>query len=157
MGFVMLIVGLLMIITGARGTYAQFGTQFASEFQSTGTFGQPGYHPGFQIWLLAIGIVGAIGYVKELQLISRAFMTLIIISIFLSQKGFFAQFQAALSSGPKQPNAIPSQSNTASPTNPSGGPTINLGPLGSINENPIVPGGLTDRFLGLFGAGSTSQ
>jgi hypothetical protein len=106
MGFALILIGLLMVVTGGRGTYAQFGSQIASEF--TGT-------PNFGIWIIAIGTIGAVGYIQKLQTISRLLMTLILLSIFLSHKGFFAQFQAALKAGPKAPNALASQT-AVSPT-----------------------------------------
>lgn len=99
MGFVLLITGLLMVITGARGTYAQFGSQVASEFT--------GWPNSFLPWLVSIGAIGAVGYIQALQTLSRWLMALIVLSIFLSNKGFFAQFQSALASGPRAPNAVP--------------------------------------------------
>lgn len=99
MGFVLVIIGLLMVITGARGTYAQFGAQVASEFTA-----QPGGGPSFTTWLLAIGAVGALGYIPTLQIISRWLMALVVISLFLSQKGFFAKLQTALNTSPTPPN-----------------------------------------------------
>jgi len=47
----------------------------------------------------------------------------------------------------------PASSSTGS-ANPSGGATLNLGPLGTINLNPLVPGGAASNFLkGIFGGG----
>ena len=108
MGFALLLTGLLMVITGARGTYPQFGSQIASEFEGQGSF---------TYWLIAVGSVGALGYINALRTISRWLMALIILSIFLSHKGFFAQFQSALAAGPTQPNAIPAQQSTTNTYN----------------------------------------
>lgn len=122
MAFPLIIVGLLMVITGARGTYAQFGTLIASEFQGSNNF---------LYWILALGSVGAVGYIPALRTPSRLLMTLILISLFLSHKGFFAQFQSALKTGAKPPTPVaPSGSaGTAAVTTPSGsgtfgGPTL---------------------------------
>jgi hypothetical protein len=153
MGLPLLIIGLLMVITGGRGTYAQFGSQVASEFQGPNSF---------TYWLLAIGILGAVGYIKPLQKISRLLMALVLIVIFLANKGFFAKFTQALQTGPTQPNAIPANSSFGAttspgvtPTNPSGGSVINFGPLGTINTNPIVPGGTMDQIIQFFGGGGS--
>jgi hypothetical protein len=105
MGFALLFIGLLMIVTGARGTYAQFGTQLASEFQGQNNF---------TYWIIALVALGALGYIKPVQTISRLLMTLVIIVLFLAHKGFFQQFQAALAAGPKQPNALPAGATTSS-------------------------------------------
>jgi hypothetical protein len=107
MGLPLLIIGLLMVITGGRGTYAQFGSQVASEFQ--------GGKGSFTYWILAIGAIGAVGYVPQLQTVSRWMLTLVIVSLFLSHKGFFAQFQAALAAGPTAPNAVPQSSGFSIP------------------------------------------
>lgn len=105
-----------MIVTGARGTYAQFGQQIASEFQGQNNF---------TYWLLAIVAVGSLGYVSALQTLSRYLLALVILSLFLSHKGFFAQFSAALKTGPTPPNPV--GSSASGPTNAvgvPGGPTL---------------------------------
>lgn len=146
MGFALVIIGLLMVVTGSRGTYAQFGTQLATDVR--------GYAPQG----IAVIAVGAIGYVSALQQISRWILAFVIIVIFLAQNkgtsGFFQQFQSALNAGPQQPAAIPQQSSGPTAANPSGAPVINLGPLGTINTNPVAPGSFADTVLNWFGAGS---
>ena len=123
MGLVLLIAGLLMVITGARGTYAQFGSLVAGEFQGPNNF---------VYWALALGGLGLVGYIPKLQTVSRLLMTLVLLTLILSHKGFFAQFQAALKAGPKQPNALPSQ-----PALPQGSPQSMLGAQG---QSPGIPG-----------------
>ncbi len=143
MAIPLLIIGLLMVITGGRGTYAQFGSQVASEFQGQNSF---------TYWLLAIGILGAVGYITPLQKISRMLMALVILVIFLANKGFFAKFTAALKQGPVKPNALPQSSGAgilspqmtspgSSSTNPSGGNVVDFGSAGTLNINPIDPNG----------------
>lgn len=55
----------------------------------------------FVYWVLAIVILGSLGYIKELQPFSRAFLALVIVVLFLHNKGFFAQFQSAVNSTTK--------------------------------------------------------
>lgn len=97
MGFVLLIVGLLMIVTGARGTYAQFGSQLASDFTGQGNF---------TWWIVSVGAVGSIGYIDALRTFSRLFLTLILAAFLLSNRGFFANLTAALQHGPTPPKAV---------------------------------------------------
>lgn len=97
MAFVLVIAGILMVVTGAKGTYAQFGSQVAGDFT--------GDH-NFTYWLVAIGAVGSVGYIEALRGFSRMFMALILIAMVLSNKGFFAKFTDALKSGPVAPDAI---------------------------------------------------
>lgn len=96
MPFALVIVGILMIVTGVQGTYAQFGNQVAQDFTGPGNF---------FYWIVAVGIIGAIGYAAPLQGISRLFMALVIIAMVLSdsKKGLFNSLTNALKSGPVQP------------------------------------------------------
>lgn len=87
LAFALVFVGLLMIVTGANNTHAQFGAQLKKDF--TG-------EKSFLLWIAAIGGVGALGYIPALRKFSHYFMALILISIVLSNKGFFAQFVTAL-------------------------------------------------------------
>jgi hypothetical protein len=125
MAFVLTTVGLLMIVTGARGTYAQFGSQVASDF----TGSQP-----FTYWLAAIGAVGAIGYIDALKTFSRLFLTLILVSMVLANKGFFAKFTAALKSGPVAPTGSGAPATAALPT----GSQSSM--LGAQGQSPGIAG-----------------
>lgn len=94
MAFVLVIAGLIMIVTGARGTYSQFGAQVASDFTGPGNF---------LYFVAAIGSIGALGYVPALRTFSRWFMALILLAIVLSNKGFAAKLTEALNTGPIAP------------------------------------------------------
>jgi hypothetical protein len=124
MAFVLVTVGLLMIVTGAKGTYAAFGSQIASDF----TGSQP-----FTYWLAAIGAVGALGYIDALKTFSRLFLTLILVSMVLANKGFFAKFTAALKQGPIAPPA-----GTGAPSSLPSGTAQSM--LGAQGQSPGVPG-----------------
>lgn len=50
----------------------------------------------FFYWFLALFVIGAIGYYKPLKPLSGAFMTLIILVLFLSHSGFFSQFMSQI-------------------------------------------------------------
>lgn len=103
MPYVLVIIGLLMVVTGARGTYVPFGRQVASDFTGPNNF---------TYWVVGIGAVGALGYIDALRTFSRLFMTLVVLVLLLHNKGFFAQFSAALKTGPIAPT-LP-QNSTAS-------------------------------------------
>lgn len=133
MAFVLVVVGLLMIITGARGTYQQFGSQVASDFTGPGNF---------TYWLAAIGIIGAIGYIEPLKTVSRLFMALVLIGMVLSNRGVFAKFQAAMKAGPVAPQA-PS---TATQGGASGVTTQS----GSDGKTPYNPGTFLKPLLDFF-------
>lgn len=143
MPFVLVIVGILLIVTGAQGTYKQFGSQVASDFTGKGNF---------EYWIAAIGTVGAIGYIQALQTISRLLMALIIIVMFLSNRGFFVKLQQAIAQGPKAP--APGLSFGASGTSgpsltPQQGVAQGAGGAG-VNWNPFTNGNF-DSFKKYFG------
>lgn len=127
MAFVLVTVGLLMIVTGAKGTYAAFGSQVASDF----TGSQP-----FTYWLAAIGAVGALGYIDALKTFSRLFLTLILVSMVLANKGFFAKLTAALKQGPVAP---PAGTGTPSGGSSSVGQSSSS-TAGAFGQSPGVPG-----------------
>ena len=100
MPFALVIIGLLMIITGINNTYSQFGSQLQTDL---------GGSKGFLVWAVALGAVGALGYVQNLRTFSHYFMALILISFILANKGVFANFKTALANGPVAPTATASQ------------------------------------------------
>lgn len=84
MPFALLIIGITLLVSGVRGTQTQLYTLVKGDF--TGT-------PNYGYWVLAILIIGSIGYVPQLRSLSRAFLALVIVVLLLSKGGFFLQFQ----------------------------------------------------------------
>lgn len=117
MPFALLTIGLIFVVVGFQDTYKQFGNQVVSDF--TG-------QKSFFWWLVAIGAVGALGYVKDLRTFSRAFMALIVVSIFLSNQGFFQNFISGINTGATAPvdpigTALPATGSGASSGGGGGG------------------------------------
>ena len=104
MPFVLVAIGLLMIITGINNTYAQFGAQLQGDFSGS---------KSFIVWILALGSVGALGYINDLRNFSHYFMALILIAMVLSNKGVFQNFQAAIAKGPTAPSGATSSAQAA--------------------------------------------
>lgn len=90
MAFVFLIVGVVLVISGVNNTQGQLWTQVQKDFSPSQQ--QSGQH-SFLAWLIAILIIGAMGYIDELKELSRAFLVLVIVVLFLSNNGFFSQLQ----------------------------------------------------------------
>ena len=141
-----------MIITGVKGTYAQFGSQVASDF----TGSQP-----FTYWVFAIIAVGALGYIDSLRTVSRLFLTLIIVVMVIANKGFFANLTDALKQGPIAP-----QGGTGAPASnvASSASTSSASTAGLFGQSPGQPGATgtsgqskfnqyMNTFLGLFTGG----
>jgi len=103
MPFALIIIGTVLLISSVRNTYGQTTPAGGKGLGAllTGDFtGQS----NFIYWLIALLIIGAIGYIKVLRPISVAFLVLLIIVIFLKQGnpttgtggGFFQQFTSAI-------------------------------------------------------------
>lgn len=98
MPFALVIIGLVLIVTGAKDTYREFGAELVEDFTGPGNF---------TYWIVSIGAVGALGYVPALRGISRAFLALIVLSMVLSNRGVFAKLTQALQAGPEHVTATP--------------------------------------------------
>lgn len=87
MPFVLIIIGLVFLISGVKDTQDDLLALLKGDFT--------GQH-NYIYWMVSILIVGAVGYVDELKPVSRAFLVLVIIVLFLSNGGFFAKFNEQL-------------------------------------------------------------
>ena len=152
MAFVFTTVGMLMIVTGVKGTYAQFGSQVASDF----TGSQP-----FTYWVVAIIGVGAVGYIDALRTVSRLFLALILVSMVLANKGFFTQLTSALKQGPIAPQAgtgSPSASGSTAATSVLQPASSTAGATGAPNTDGAGQGKFNQYMntlvQSLFGGGS---
>lgn len=106
MPLVILIIGLMLFVSGMRNTQDEFLNLIKSDF----TGGQNSN--GFLSWMLAIAAIVGIGYYKPVRPISDAFLLLVIIILFLSNKGVASQFVAQTSN---LSPAMPAASNSEQP------------------------------------------
>lgn len=135
MPLALIIIGLLLIVSGARGTYPQLKQLLISDMT--------GPH-NFLLWIVALGGVGCLGYIPQLEKFSRVFLALVIISMFLAEKGFFTKFMSALqnlSSGTGGTDAVSSGAGASSGI---GGA---LGAIDSATGSSTI-GGIVSGFLG---------
>jgi hypothetical protein len=87
MPFLFIVVGLVMIVSSVKGTNQQLVKLLKSDFTGKGNF---------IYWSLAILAIGAVGYIQELKPVSRAFLVLVVIVLFLENKGVFTEFSQAI-------------------------------------------------------------
>lgn len=127
MPFALVIIGMLLIVTGFQNTYKQMGVLVSGEFSGPNNF---------FYWLVAIGVIGALGYAKSLEGFSRAFMALIIVVIFLSNKGFFSQLNPAIQAG-SSTSILPIGGNSTGGGASSAGGLGGLPDLGGLNLSDI--------------------
>jgi hypothetical protein len=108
MSFAFLFAGILLLVSGARGTQDQLFSLVHDDFVGEGNF---------LYWSAAVVLLGAIGYWQPIRPVSRAFLVLLILVLVLTKGspsaaggGLFAQFSAQLN---KSKTAPKSSSQTA--------------------------------------------
>lgn len=88
MPFVLIFLGVTLIATALRGTTGVLFTTVKSDF--TGS-------DNFIYWLLSLMVIGSVGYIKRLQPVANLFMFLVLLVMFIANKGgFFTQFMTAI-------------------------------------------------------------
>lgn len=91
-----LVVAIVLIAAGINNKLGDLTTLLKDAFSP-----DDGSTP-FQIWIIAIFVVGSLGYVKELKPLANAFLTLVVIGLILAQQskngsgGFFEKFMQAI-------------------------------------------------------------
>jgi len=123
MPFVLLIFGAILFVSGVRGTNGKLWSLVKGDFTGSNSF---------LVWLAAIAVVGGAGYIPKLKSLSVAFMSLLLIVLFLSNRGVIAQLEAFV----KNPSTVPPDG--AGANNTSGG-LAPLAPLPSIDGYPQSP------------------
>jgi hypothetical protein len=103
MPFALLIVGIILTVAGVKGTQSTLFSLVKGDFTGTNNF---------IYWALSILVVGALGYVPQLRPLSKGFLVLIVVVLFLKTGnpnaaggGFFAEFQRALGSTASVPTS----------------------------------------------------
>ncbi|MDE2104364.1 MAG: hypothetical protein KGL39_44410 [Patescibacteria group bacterium] len=87
----LIVAGLYFMIAGIRGSQDQVATLLQGDLTGQGSF---------VAWILAILVVGAVGYVDDLQPVSDSFLALLLVVLLLSNGGFFTKFFPALGVAP---------------------------------------------------------
>lgn len=89
MPWAFIVVGALMCILAVKSDDSLH--QFASTVS-----GDISGNSGFIKWIIAIVIIGAVGYLPDMEGLSTAFLVLLVISFVLSNSGVFQKAQEAL-------------------------------------------------------------
>jgi len=83
-------VGVLLIIVAVNDKMGELSGLIKDDFKSSSGV------PGFHIWIAAIFVTGSLGYIKAMRPVANAFLVLIIVSLVLSNRGFFSKFKSSL-------------------------------------------------------------
>jgi hypothetical protein len=85
MPYVIIALGVLIFVTAIHGTTAQLANELKQDI-----FG------GYIYWIVAIGMIGCLGYSKTLKPISQGLLALIIVVLFLRNGGVWNGLQKAI-------------------------------------------------------------
>lgn len=85
MPFVLIGVGLVLVLSGIKGDPNELYQLVTNDFAGKNNY---------LYWMLAILVLGSLGYVKKLEPFSRMFIVLVVVVLFIHNKGFFEQFQS---------------------------------------------------------------
>lgn len=94
MPLVLVLVGIMFLVTAVRGTLQKSDGTGLLDLLKADFTGQGSFLP----WILALSLVGAVGYIKVLRPISNAFLVLIIIVFLLAANKGGRDFFSSLAS-----------------------------------------------------------
>lgn len=84
MPFTFFIIGTTLVIAGVRNTADDLFALVKGDFAGPNSYVR---------WFTAILIIGSLGYIEQLKPVSRAFLVLLLVALFLKNgTGFFARF-----------------------------------------------------------------
>jgi hypothetical protein len=83
MPLALLTIGVIFLIAAVRGTHQLLFDTLKDDFTGPNNF---------IYWGLALFVISAAGYYKPLRPLSNAFMLLVVLVLFLSNRGFFERF-----------------------------------------------------------------
>ena len=89
MPFVILVIAVFLLAAGINGKWPMLQNLVVNDVKPNGA------QPGFAAWFFVIVTLGIIGYYDKLTGLTRLFLVLIFLVIFLTNRGFFANLQNA--------------------------------------------------------------
>lgn len=105
MPFLFIVAGLVLTISAVRGTNGDLLTLLKADVTGKNNF---------IYWMVAILVIGALGYIPSVKPLSRAFLVLVLVVLFLKSGGVFQQFTSALSTTQQTQATNKTATNTAS-------------------------------------------
>jgi hypothetical protein len=118
MPFVLIVAGSLLFIAAVRGTQQDLFYLLARDFT--------GPH-NFIFWIVAILIIGAVGYIPRLKPVSDGFLILVILALFIRKgTGFFDMFQQQIGTTTTAKPVVSAPAGGSSLVNLGGGPSVGV-------------------------------
>lgn len=87
MPFALIIIGTVLLVSSVRNTQGDLYTLVKGDFTGDNNY---------LYWMVSILVIGAVGYIPTLKPLSRMFLGLVILVLFLSHGGIFEQLNAQL-------------------------------------------------------------
>lgn len=151
-------IGIVLLVAALRGSTQTLFELIHNDFTGQGNF---------LVWLGAILGLGLFGYIKPIRPIAAGFLTLVIVALVLSNKGFFANFANAFQATQNTPkkNITTDQGGAgdATQSGSSGGqlsqlqPFQDFGNLFGNNSNSDSGNSLGSDIKNLFGSSNDLQ
>lgn len=116
---VVLLIGMLLVVSGIKGTETELAQQLEGDL-----FGKQG-STGFLYWLVAIIVLGSLGYIPYLEKPAKYLIGLVIVVMVLANSSVFAQLFNALpaieAQGPAHSVPLPQVASATQQSSSSGG------------------------------------
>lgn len=141
-----LVIGGLLVVVAVRGTYSNLGTLLVNDFT-----GQGSNSHGFLVWVAAIAAIGALGWIPGMRTPSRYLLAMVVLAIFLSNTGVFAEAQKALKSGIPGVTVSTAQAAPTAEPLPQAIPVQVTGASGTSGAAPTSAGGAVSEATGAVG------
>lgn len=143
MPFVFLVAGLALLLIAWQGTQDTAIGLLKSELSGAGNF---------VVWFAALAILLALGYIKPIKTLADSMAGLVLLSMFIANKGVFSQFNQQIrnpvpaSGATGASGATPSYALRSYSTAPNGSTTMTLQP-GYAPSPPVLGVPTTDPYL----------
>ena len=88
MPYAFFVVGIVLLVASYRNTGGELAGQLKNDFGSGRT--------GFLPWFTALLVIGSIGYIRPLKPVANSLLVLVVVVLFLANRGIFASINSAV-------------------------------------------------------------
>jgi hypothetical protein len=148
MSWILILIGIAFLISSVLNTQGDFLTLLRGDFIGM---------QSFVFWMLAILAIGALGYIPGLRKLANGFLVLVILMLFISNKGFFNQFISQVSSVKNAPQQTITDAPTYNMQDQDTGANVNVNVAGgssTYNSSPQTGSQTTNGGAQSTGVGS---
>jgi len=90
MVFALLFIGVVLLVAGARDTQDDLFKLVKGDFTTNGN------QKSFLYWIVSILLIGTLGYIERIRPLSRAFLVLVLVVLFIKNGGVFQNLNKQL-------------------------------------------------------------